>query len=165
MLFNINRITKCGFYTCILIWLLTFVLPFATNAQQTTLITSVPFSHTFHLNIDGKGTVSVNGNKHSKTKNISVNRHSEPFVQIQAARGYSVRSVVYNNENITHLFNSGKWTMPKVESDITLSVVFVRDNGNPPTGDTFNPWLLVLCILSLLGLLACALMVRKHKRI
>lgn len=165
MLFNINRITKCGFYTYILIWLLTFVFPFATNAQETTLITSVPLSHTLHLNIDGKGTVSVNGNKHSKTKNISVNRHSEPFVQIQAARGYSVRSVVYNNENITHLFNSGKWTMPKVESDITLSVVFAKDSGNPPTGDTFNPWMMVLLTVSILGLIVCILNHRKSKLI
>lgn len=165
MLFNINRITKCGFYTCILIWLLTFVFPFATNAQETTLITSVPLSHTLHLNIDGKGTVSVNGNKHSKTKNIPVNRHSEPFVQIQAARGYSVRSVVYNNENITHLFNSNKWTMPKVEADVSLSVVFVKDSGNPPTGDTFTPWMMVLLSVSIMGLIMCVWNIRKGKLI
>lgn len=165
MLFNINRITKCGFYTCILIWLLTFVFPFATNAQETTLITSVPLSHTLHLNIDGKGTVSVNGNKHSKTKNISVNRHSEPFVQIQAARGYSVKSVVYNNENITDLFNSDKWTMPKVEADVSLSVVFVKDSGNPPTGDTFTPWMMVLLSVSIMGLIMCVWNIRKGKLI
>lgn len=165
MLFNINRITKCGVYTCILIWLLTFIFPFTTNAQETTLITSVPLSHTLHLNIDGKGTVSVNGNKHSKTKNISVNRHSEPFVQIQAARGYSVRSVVYNNENITHLFNSDKWTMPKVEADVSLSVVFVKDSGNPPTGDTFTPWMMVLLSVSIMGLIMCVWNIRKGKLI
>lgn len=134
-------------------------------AGTTTLKTAVPTNHTIYLSIEGNGTVVIEGKQYSKSANISINRHSEPSVQIQAARGYSIRFVMYNQEKITHLFNSGKWTMPKVESDITLSVVFVRDNGNPPTGDTFSPWLLVLCILSLLGLLACALMVRKHKRI
>lgn len=134
-------------------------------AGTTTLKTSVPSNHTIYLSIEGQGIVVVEGKRYSKSANISINRYSEPSVQIQAARGYSIRSVIYNQENITHLFNSGKWTMPKVESDITLSVVFVKDSGNPPTGDTFSPWLLVLCILSLLGLLACALMIRKHKRI
>lgn len=152
---------KCCSYTCILFCLLTIVFPLATNAKETTLITSVPSSHTLHLNIDGNGTVSVNGYKYSKTKNISVDRHSEPFVQIQAARGYSVRSVVYNNENISYLFNNGEWTMSKVESDITLSVVFVRDSGNPPTGDTFSPWIMVWFVLSQLGLLVCVLNVRR----
>lgn len=134
-------------------------------AGTTTLKTAIPTNHTIYLSIEGNGTVVIEGKQYSKSANISINRYSEPSVQIQVARGYSIRSVIYNQENITHLFNSGKWTMPKIESDITLSVVFVRDSGNPPTGDSFNPWLLVLCILSLLGLLDCVFMVRKHKQI
>ena len=135
----------------------------ALAAGTTTLKTSVPSNHTIYLSIEGKGTVVVEGKRYSKSANISINRYSKPSVQIQVARGYSIRYVTYNQENITHLFNSGKWTMPKVESDITLSVVFVRDSGNPPTGDTFNPWIIVLFILSLLGLFVCVLRVRKHK--
>lgn len=134
-------------------------------AGTTTLKTSVPSNHTIYLSIEGQGTVMVEGKRYSKSANISINRYSEPSVQIQATKGYSIRTVAYNQENIMHLFNSGKWTMPKVESDITLSVVFVRDSGNPPTGDTFNPWIIVLFILSLLGLLVCVLKVRKHKLI
>ena len=149
----------------LMLYLLFSAFPILVLAVDTRLTTSVPSNHTIYLSIEGIGTVVIEGKQYSKSANISIDRHSERSVQIQAARGYSIRSVIYNQENITHLFNSGKWTMPKVESDITLSVVFVRDNGNPPTGDTFSPWLLVLCILSLLGLLACALMVRKHKRI
>lgn len=146
-------------------YILFSVSPLWVSAVDTTLTTSVPANHTIQLVIKGKGTVIIDGKQYSETHTISIQRHSEPSVQIQAARGYSIRTVTYNQENVTHLFNSGKWTIPKVESDISLSVVFITNSGNPPTGDTFNPWLLVLCILSLLGLLACALMVRKHKRI
>lgn len=141
------------------------VLPITADAQETVFRTAIPSEHSLHLTIKGPGIVTIDGKQYSKTTNVPIQRHSEPNVEILAAKDYYIRSVKYNQENITHLFNNGKWTMPKVESDITLYVVFVRDSGNPPTGDTFSPWLLVLCILSLLGLLACALMVRKHKRI
>ena len=133
-------------------------------AGTTTLKTSVPSNHTIYLSIEGQGIV-VEGKRYSKSANISINRYSEPSVQIQAARGYSIRSVTYNQENITHLFNNGKWTMPKVETDVSLSVVFVKDSGNPPTGDTFNPWIMVLLMASILGLIVCILNIRKSKLI
>ena len=134
-------------------------------AGTTTLKTSVPSNHTIYLSIEGQGNVVVEGKRYSKSANISIKRYSEPSVQIQAARGYSIRSVTYNKENITHLFNSGKWTMPKVESDVSLSVVFVKDSGNPPTGDTFNPWIIVLLTVSIMGLIICVWNIRKGKLI
>ena len=134
-------------------------------AGTTTLKTSVPSNHTIYLSIEGQGIVVVEGKRYSKSANISINRYSEPSVQIQAARGYSIRSVTYNQENITHLFNNGKWTMPKVESDVSLSVVFVKDSGNPPTGDTFNPWIIVLLTVSIMGLIICVWNIRKGKLI
>jgi len=134
-------------------------------AGTTTLKTAVPTNHTIYLSIEGNGTVVIEGKRYSKSANISINRHNEPFVEIQAAKDYYIRSVTYNQENITHLFNNGKWTMPKVESDVSLSVAFVKDSGNPPTGDTFNPWMMVLLTVSILGLIVCILNHRKSKLI
>ena len=105
------------------------------------------------------------GKQYSKTTNIPIQRHSEPFVEILAAKDYYIRSVTYNQENITHLFNNGEWTMPKIETDVSISVVFVKDSGNPQTGDTFNPWMIVLLTVSILGLIVCILNIRKSKLI
>ena len=137
----------------------------AFAAGTTTLKTSVPSNHTIYLSIDGQGTVVIEGKRYSKSANISINRHNEPFVEIQAAKDYYIRSVTYNQENITHLFNNGEWTMPKIETDVSLSVVFVRDSGNPPTGDTFNLWIMVLLTASMLGLIVCVLNTRNSKLI
>ena len=134
-------------------------------AGTTTLKTSVPSNHSIYLCIEGQGIVVVEGKQYSKSANISINRHNEPFVEIQAAKDYYIRSVTYNQENITHLFNNGEWTMPKIEMDVSISVVFAKDSGNPPTGDTFNPWMMVLLTVSLLGLIVCILNLRKSKLI
>ena len=128
-----KKSTKTLFLLYVMV--LAFLIPITVTAQETTLTTTVPSSHILHLDIEGKGTVAVNGIEHSKSKDIFIQRHSEPSIQIQASRGYSVRSVTYNQENITHLFNSGKWTMPKVESDVVLTVVFTRDGSSPPIDD------------------------------
>ena len=137
----------------------------AFAAGTTTLKTAVPTNHTIYLSIEGNGTVVIEGKQYSKSANISIDRHSEPSVQIQAARGYSIRFVMYNQEKIAHLFNSGKWTIPKIETDVSISVVFAKDSGNPPTGDTFNPWMMVLLTVSILGLIVCILNHRKSKLI
>ena len=134
-------------------------------AGTTTLKTAVPTNHTIYLSIEGNGTVVIEGKQYSKSANISIDRHSEPFVEIQAAKDYYIRSVTYNQENITHLFNNGEWTMPKIETDVSLSVVVVKDSGNPPTGDTFNPWMMGLLTVSILGLIVCILNIRKSKLI
>ena len=141
------------------------VLPITADAQETVFRTAIPSEHSLHLTISGQGIVTIDGKQYSKTTNVPIQRHSEPFVEIQAAKDYYIRYVTYNQENITHLFKSGKWTMPTVEADVLLSVVFVRDSGNPPTGDAFNPWMMVLLTVSILGLIVCILNHRKSKLI
>lgn len=137
-------------------------LPISANAHNTTLKTAVPANHTLHLSIDGNGTVSVNSIAYSKSKDISISRHSEPSIQIQAGNGYCIQSVVYNGEKITHLFRNGKWTMPNVESDVTLSVVFARSSGNPATGDsTHIQTSALIFMLSAISLAVCILKPRK----
>lgn len=141
------------------------ISPLLVSAVDTTLKTSVPANHIIYLDVKGNGTILIDGKQYSKTTNVPIQRHSKPLVEILAAKDYYIRSVTYNQESITHLFNNGKWTMPTVESDISLSVVFVKDSGNPPTGDNFSPWMMVLLTLSIMGLFICALYIRNGKLI
>ena len=83
-------------------------------AGTTTLKTAVPTNHTIYLSIEGNGTVVIEGKQYSKSANISIDRHSEPFVEIQAAKDYYIRSVTYNQENITQLFNNHESTLHKI---------------------------------------------------
>ena len=158
-----KRFTILWSIICVIVF--SVVLPITADAQKTVFRTTIPSEHSLYLIINGQGIVTIDGKQYSKTTNIPIQRHSEPFVEIQAARGYYMRSVTYNEENITYLFNSDKWTMPKVETDVSLSVVFVKDSGNPPTGDSFNPWIMVLLTASILGLIVCVMIIRKGKPI
>lgn len=158
-----KRFTILRSIICVIVF--SVVLPITADAQKTVFRTTIPSEHSLYLIINGQGIVTIDGKQYSKTTNIPIQRHSEPFVEIQAARGYYMRSVTYNEENISYLFNSDKWTMPKVETDVSLSVVFVKDSGNPPTGDSFNPWIMVLLTASILGLIVCVMIIRKGKPI
>lgn len=158
-----KRFTILRSIICVIVF--SVVLPITADAQKTVFRTTIPSEHSLYLIINGQGIVTIDGKQYSKTANIPIPRHSEPFVEIQAARGYYMRSVTYNKENITYLVNSGKWTIPKVETDVLLSVVFVKDSGNPPTGDAFNPWMMVLLIASILGLVVCVMNIHKSKLI
>ena len=158
-----KRFTILRSIICVIVF--SVVLPITADAQKTVFRTTIPSEHSLYLTINGQGIFTIDGKQYSKTTNIPIQRHSEPFVEIQAARGYYMRSVTYNEENISYLFNSDKWTMPKVETDVSLSVVFVKDSGNPPTGDSFNPWIMVLLTASILGLIVCVMIIRKGKPI
>lgn len=147
---------------CVIV--ISILLPITVNAQDTTLTTAVPATHTLHLSIDGKGTVTVNGIKYTESTDIPIPRHSKPDVQVQSAKGYAVLSVTFEEESITHRVTGGTWLPPVVESDVTLAVVFEQVSDNAPTGDASDIHIaMLLFALSGTALVTYASMSRKKQ--
>lgn len=149
----------------LLVLLLLIPLSAIANAQETTLITVVPATHTLTIEISGKGSVSVDGTQYSKTTEIQIARFVSPVIEIKAADEYQIDSVLFNNENITRQLSGGKWTMPAMITDATIQVDFEPESGIPATGDTSNIclWLIIL-LLALIGLIACFWLYRRNKK-
>jgi hypothetical protein len=139
------------------------LLPVTAMAQETTLTTVIPSSHTLHIELTGKGTVSVDGVAYAQSADAKIPRKGRPEISLQAADGYKIKVILWNDENITADFQSGKWTAPEITEDATLTVVLEKVSSNPQTGDTSHPGLwFALLILSVLAMIVCLLRKKKE---
>ena len=146
---------------CVLI-LCIIHLPISVFAQVTTLKTKVPASHILHIELKGKGTITVDGNTYTKSADIQIDRHRNVTISVQPSDGYSVKTALWNGDNITSAVRNKHWTSPAFEHDSLLSVSFEKVSAIPMTGDTF--WFLQWCLLavgSTIGIGICLLHLKK----
>ena len=150
-------ISFCFLVLCIL------SLPISVFAQETTLKTNVPTSHILHIELKGKGTVTIDGKNYTKSVDIQISRHSKATLSVQPSDGYSLKTALWNGDNITSAIRNKKWTSPVFEQDSVLSVSFERIGTIPMTGDSFQflQWCL-LAVGSTVGIGIC-LLLRKRK--
>ena len=154
--------TACRIIQALFLAAIVMLLPITVWAQETTLTTVVPSSHTLHIKVAGNGTVVVDGVAYAKTADIQLQRQNRPEVSIQAAVGSKIKTVLWDGENVTEAVTNGKWIAPAVTEDVVLSVTFEKIGSNPQTGDCFHTELwFVLLILSVLGLAICLLRRKK----
>lgn len=151
------RSTRTYSLLCIfLLVALTLTLSFSvTAANTTTLTTVVPSFISLSLQMQGNGTVTINGTPYTESARIQVERDSTMAVQIIPDNGYRLQSVVFNGENLTGNLIDGRLSLSVTEQDIILTICFSADAANPQTGDVQRYYLhLALCMiaLSLIGL-------------
>ena len=140
------------------------LLPVTVWAQETTLTTVVPSSHTLHLELSGEGTIVVDGVAYTQSADIQIQRKSRPEISLQITDGHKVKSVLWGSEDITEAISKGSWTMPEVIDDVSLSVTFEKTSSTPQTGDASRPDLwFIIAALSLIGMIICWLMRKKQK--
>ena len=149
---------------CIVVALIVLLLPMTVSAQETTLTTVVPSSHTLHLELTGEGTIVVDGVAYTQSADIQVQRKSRPKISLQITDGKKAKSVLWGSEDITEAVRQGSWTMPEVIEDVSLSVTFEKTSSTPQTGDASRPDLwFTIAALSLIGMIICWLMRKKQK--
>lgn len=149
--------------TAWLILAILFLLPVTAQAQETTLTTIVPSSHTIQLVLTGEGTILVDGVAYTKTVDIQVQRQHRPEISVLAADGSKIKTVLWGGEDVTAAFRDGKWTAPEILNDVALSVTFENISSTPQTGDTSHLRLWSgLLLFSVFGLIVC-LLLRKKK--
>lgn len=157
-----RRSTACRIVPSLFLAAIVMLLPVTVWAQETTLTTVVPSSHTLHIELTGEGTIIVDGVAYTKTADIQVQRQRRPEISIQAANGSKIKTVLWGSEDITAAFQDGKWIAPEITEDAVLTVTFEKISNTPQTGDSFHPvsWFGLL-IFSMFGLAVC---LRKCKK-
>lgn len=69
--------TACRIVQALFLAIIVMLLPVTVWAQETTLTTVVPSSHTLHIEVTGEGTILVDGVAYIKTVDISVQRQQK----------------------------------------------------------------------------------------
>ncbi len=136
--------------TLLLSLLLLCSMSIAAFAENTTITTTVPDSHTLTVTADG-AEVFCNGQEGSR---FTVDRLSKPTVLIRAESGKEITQVLLNNEDITSQIKGGYYTLAPVYEDKALTVTTkdapvpqgkiytlkgtVKRNGDPVAGITLE---------------------------
>lgn len=121
----------------VLLAVLTLTFPVSVAATgSTTLTTSVPTHFSLTLDIVGKGMVTVNAEKYTESNTIQIERNSSVVLQILPNDGYKVQSVIYNSKDVTDEVVEGTLSLPVMECDSKLCVIFAANPVIPETGDT-----------------------------
>ena len=158
-----RKSTACRIVQALFLVLIVMLLPITVWAQETTLTTTIPSSHTLHIEVTGNGTIMIDGVAYTKTASLQVQRQHRPEILLQITEGQKIKSVLWGSENVTEAFQNGKWTAPEVTEDAVLSVTFEKTSSTPQTGDTSHPELwFALLILSIFGITVCLLCSKKE---
>ena len=147
---------------CLLVFAIFLLFPVCVWAQETTLTTQIPASHTLHIEITGNGSVTVDTEAFSQTADVPVKRGSAPQITVAAGEKAKIKSVFFNDQDITENFHNGVYTLPQMCFDAALSVVFEAVPETPVTGDSFPiKGLSITMALSLSGMLLCGVWPKK----
>ena len=159
-----RKSTACRIVLALFFAAIVMLLPITVWAQETTLTTVVPSSHTIHIELTGEGTIFVDGVAYTKTVDIQVQRQHRPEISILAADGSIIKTVLWGSEDVTAAFRDGKWTAPEILNDAALTVTFEKVSSTPQTGDDSRPdmWF-VIAALSLICMIICWLMCKKQR--
>ena len=150
------RIAQLFFLTLFIV-----LLSVTVWARETILATIVPSSHTLHIDVEGEGTIFVDGVAYTKAAEVQVQRHHTPEIAILAADGYRIKTVFWDEENVTAAFQNGKWTAPQCMDAAMLTVTF-EQSPIPQSKENPCPYLwLVLLILIILVTVICLLRRKK----
>ena len=117
--------------------LLLSLIPLSAFAAETTLTTTVPSEFSVKIEIEGKGSVIVDGVEYSENAEIVVKRNEEISYKILSEEGYEIKSVLYNDADVTESLKDGVITI-FAEGDGVLKVTFSAIPENPKTGDDSN---------------------------
>ena len=146
-----KKVTACLFVLAI--WVL---FPITVWAQETTLTTKIPSSHTLHIDITGNGEVIVDGVICKQTSDLQIHRGTTPLISVKPADGAVLKSAFLNGIDITQDLRKGTYIMPEMCFDTKLTVVSEAVPGTPQTGDPVPvTGLWFAMVLSLAGALCC----------
>ena len=154
-----RKLTACLFVLAI--WVL---FPITVWAQETTLTTKVPSSHTLHIDIAGNGEVVVDGISCKQTGDLQIQRGATPQISVKPADNAVLKSAYLNGIDITQELRNGTYKMPQMCLDANLAVTFEAAPGTPQTGDPVPVTALCFAmVLSVGGVLYCLLLPKKNQ--
>lgn len=125
----------------------------AATSSTTTLTTTVPGTTALVLELQGSGTVTIDGTVYNQSGTVQIQRNADIAISIIPNKDYRIKSVCWGDNDITAEVKAGNVMLPGVSEDTRLLVTFEKVPTTPETGDSFNVILLILLMaLSLLGI-------------
>lgn len=139
----------------LLAWMLPNLLLLPAGASSTHLTTSVPTHVSLTVEITGKGTLWVNGEKITRTTTLAIPRNQDCTISAQPGYGYTLYTGFLDGKSVTQTLADGTLVLQQPYQGSTLTVCFRSTRSplpgeNPPTGDSGIWVALGLCCLSLL---------------
>lgn len=124
---------------------LIYAIPVYAQSGEVSVETTVPKTHSAVLLIKGEGTVNVNGDSYTAQDEeikLQIPRLEETTWTFAPAKGYTIKSVLYNGTDVTAELTGQTYTAAPVNEDGTrVEVTFVKgqdgsgtDNGQQGTG-------------------------------
>lgn len=123
---------------CLCLFLCCGMTAFAEETVSTApavISTTVPSDHTLMVIAPDDVTVSLDG---KSGNNFSVERLSEPTLEIKAPDGKEIVKVTLNGENITDKLVNGQYKLPPVYEDLVL-VVETKSLPEPSEPESSEP--------------------------
>lgn len=148
----------------VLLAALTLMFSISVAASNTTLTTTVPSSFILTLEIEGKGTVTVNSVEYTRSERLEIPRSAVVTLQVLPDRDYNLESAVYNGEDITSQLKAGMVTLPALERDSQFQVIFAAKTAGPVTGDTGFNTVLIAGMAMVLSCLCFAMLLANRKK-
>lgn len=104
------------------------------EASTTIITTQVPETHTAYLNIEGKGSVQIEGQTYTQSQEIKIERLKNIMYTFLNEDGYKLNKVMYNGDDVTAKLVENKYrAKPVYEDGTTISVTFVKEDIVPYT--------------------------------
>lgn len=111
--------------------------PLKTFAAETVLTTTVPTEFSLRIEVDGQGTVFVNGTEYRDGDTVVIPRNTDALYRFTPDNGHKLTSVVYNG--IQHIGECKDGTLQLfVDNNAVLQIRFTAISQGPQTGDTDN---------------------------
>lgn len=156
--------TKLKRTVMLLAVLLLALIPFSAFAAETTLSTTVPSEFSVKIEIEGKGSVIVDGVEYFENAEIVVDRNEEISYKILSAEGYEIKSVFFNDADVTRSLKDGVITI-FADGDGVLKVTFSAIPESPKTGDDSNLiGAILMMMLSLAMIIVMTAWIIKNKK-
>lgn len=100
------------------------------ETSMTIITTQVPDTHTAYLNIEGKGSVQIEGQTYTQSQEIKIERLKNIMYTFLNEDGYKLNKVMYNGDDVTAKLVDNKYrAKPVYEDGTTIRVTFVKEEG------------------------------------
>ena len=136
---------------------------FATSGT-TILTTTVPSHFDLNVTIAGNGTVEINGRKLSESGVVSTEWGKEVAITLSPDEGHHISAVIYNGADIVEEVKDGQLMLPKLEGEVSISIVFGADSSSPSTGDESYPSVVFLSVIAVVSFLGIVVLLTANRK-
>lgn len=106
-----------------------FTIPtYAISENKTTLTTTVPETHIIAINCSTGGSSIIDGVKYSGNSKYEIKRLNDFLMALIPDKGYTLKSVLLNEVDITNSITDGTFKIPSVNKNCSIKILFNKSS-------------------------------------